>query len=290
MIFKSKICRWLRVIFNEVCCIIFLPQILSTSGPIALALHDEKAWQWPGSIGPITWACFTFVNFLAFPDVWIRNFGTLDAKHFASKWFFPTSLIFLLMVLIPVLALGCFAMENIQQFDRQYDVQRSYFFFKELFLNSSISELSKLFVAASFVSVFITTIDTWLIGVLQYSYNINFLKSFNSSSLLLFSVSIITALIGNYIPGSAVYIVGLFVFPFLFLNALLFFSKINDKLYSYKGSLRYLLGWSSGIIATLIMIVVNYNDVENFAPHIILVGMLSQFAVFFLSPFVIKSK
>ena len=148
----------------------------------------------------------------------------------------------------------------------------------------------KLFIAASFASIFITTIDTWLIGILQYSSNSKKLNGFKASTLLLFGVSISSALVANYISASSVYIIGLFLFPFLFLNALLFLGKINTRLHSYKGSLRYICGWMSGLITTLIMIIAYWRTVEDMAPHIIFVSMVIQITVFVASPVIIKNK
>jgi len=269
-------------------CLIFVPVIASPRGPIVAALSDSRAWAWPPWVGPITWASFTFAAFLSFPDVWVRNFGTLHRKRYSSGWFFPVSLGLLLIALVPILALTCYGAENIGNFDRSYDVQRSFDKFRTLFVSSSAAGLSKWLIAAAFLCVFITTIDTWLIGLLQYSKDNRRLKGTPQSIAMLFGASIGAAIASHYMSGKFVYLIGLFLFPFLYLNMLLFFGKLRDK-WSCEGSgRRYVLGWIAGMIATLAAILLNWSHREALAPHIIFIGMVAQCLAFAIYPLFVR--
>ncbi len=275
------------LIFVGACCL-FIPVIFSAESPIVVAMKDSRAWQWPPLVGPITWATFTFAAFLSFPDVWIRNFGTLSTERFSSRWFFPLSFILLLVALVPILALTCYGAEMEAAFDRSYNVQRSLDRFQNLFFTASIPPLSKWLIAAAFLCVFITTIDTWLIGLLQYVKDNRRFQDAKSSMALLFGASIGAVGVSSLMSGKVVYISGLFLFPFLYFNAFLFFGKLRESWRIPGAGRRYQFGWASGMLATAISIALNWHQSEALAPHIILVGLVAQCIAFAIYPLVVR--
>lgn len=269
-------------------CLLFVPVLLSVTGPIVEAVRDEKAWCWPPWVGPVTWFTFTYATFLAFPDVWVRNFGTLSNKKFSNSWFFPASLALLLLALVPIVGLTCFGAESIGKFDRRYDVQGAFDFYRDTFISGTVHGLGKWLIAAAFICVFITTIDTWLIGILQYSDTSKRNSDASTAIILLLAAGTGAVTFSHFMSGEWVYVLGLFLFPFIYLNTLLFFSKMKSEWSEQGAWRRYVFGWSFGMIGTCTSIALRWNDKEDFAPNIILLGMLSQFVAFAIFPKICK--
>src|SRR5207237_7756708 len=83
-------------------------------------------------------------------------------------WFFPLSFGCLMIILVPILMLTLYGAKDLAIFDRSYDVPRSLHYFTSLFIDSKISALLKILIAAAFLCVFLTTVNTWIIGMSQH--------------------------------------------------------------------------------------------------------------------------
>lgn len=263
-------------------CVVLLPYILGGQSAIVNVAMRVDAWAWPPVIATATWMTFTFATFVAFPDVWIRNFGTLERQDFGSRSFFAKGFALLIAALVPILALSCYAAAKLGSFDRVYDVQRSLDFFAALFREGPNFGPVHWLVAAAFLCVFITTVDTWLIGVVQHSAAM-FRPTGRSSGVLIgipFAFALGAAALSNVVSGEGIYILGLFVFPFLYMNVLLFCGQVWPAWRAAAGERAYLWSWLAGAGGTALQLASDWPNRMNNAPFIIWNAMLVEVAVY----------
>jgi len=249
-------------------------------------------WSFAPLIGSITWFTFTFAVFLAFPDVWIRVFGTLDSKQFCTRTFFPLSFILLSLALLPILYLSAQAAKDIGVFDFRYDVQRCYDFFVNQFVELEVGPLGRIFIVCSFLAMFVTTIDTWLIGIAQHVSRFRRKKRGSALILWVFTASIMAVSLSSLMDGRAIFMIGLHLFPFIYFNSLLFLVNVFDFFEKDRMSGVLITGLIVGLVVTFFQITSYGSRAEEHAPDIIFWAMIAQISTFSvgLSLFKIQKK
>lgn len=231
-----------------------------------------------------TFTLFTAACFSSYPDVWVRNISSLEyfkgkEKNGSTLFVLTASLILLLLALIPLTFLSVPYLNTIHVFPMKFDVNATLNFYIDLFLKADIFDENPIalwFVVAGFICIFITTIDTWLIGIMQHLNR----KTKREIDLIIFLpyLIILSSLItASLLPQRGILVIGLFLFPFMFFNTIIFitvFSKrVNDIL--NITSIRNLL--FIGTLTTLLLIFIYWSDLENKAYLVIFLSFITMY-------------
>lgn len=242
------------------------------------------------SLPLITVVLFTAANFSSFPDVWVRNISSLKFPHKKATKYIILSFIFLVLLMVPATIIGFLQVDGLKSFSQTFDVPRTLEFYTSAFANSDILNTNSLlmwFLVGSFLCVFVTTVDTWLIGIMQHTYT-HFKR--NEFVLLMPFIAVLFSLaISFFMDQEKILIVGLFLFPCLFLSALVFVMIISSNYKEKVGfqNLFYYFLFSQTV--TLQLILYWNQELEKMAYAIILIPALLMLGMFFVTP-VFKSK
>ncbi len=245
----------------------------------------------PVNIFPlITFIIFSAANFSSFPDVWVRNISTLNFPNKNAIKYLIASFAFLVFLMIPITIIGFLQIDSLDSFSQTFDVPRTLQFYTSAFINSKLivsNHLVMWFLVASFLCVFITTVDTWLIGIMQHTYR--HIKRNELVLLMPFATIILTLSFAFFMNQEKRLIVGLFLFPILFCSTFTFVLIISPHYKNEVGFNTLFLYFLLSEASTLGLILLWNQKLEEMAYAIILIPAGLLFLLFFVTP-AIRSK
>ncbi|MEM7246833.1 MAG: hypothetical protein AAF533_15885 [Acidobacteriota bacterium] len=191
-------------------------EVSGVLAPSNLGRHDEPvpvlAW--------LTVVLFTGAAYSAYPDIFVRNFSSLSLQKGVKLWWLPLSFTLMLVALVPLTLLGLFMVES-EGIPLVFDPKATLDFFIREFRDWASSpdySLGVWLVVSGFLCMFITTIDTWLVGLMQH-FRGN--RRVAELRLLPYLVSGACLMVALCLHSKHVLLVGLITFPFLFYDCLL---------------------------------------------------------------------
>jgi len=259
--------------------------IRSETSAVDLVLTElsDKNFVWTDTLPPLTFAIMTAVAFFAFPDVWIRNISSLNVKRDSRVLWIAVSLILLLVLMGPITTVALHALSVQDGFDMRYDVPRTHQQVMSVFQASAIlrhDPFALWFVIASVLCVFVTTIDTWLIGTMQHLRLLKLKHATELISLTPFVIVLASVAISTLVRDKIILVVGLFVFPFLFFNMLCFLLQVFPSIKRDHSWIDVSVALLSGILLTATLIWLNFETLEEVPYAVILYSGVAVLAVF----------
>lgn len=234
---------------------------------------------------PIAWitiALTAAVWFFASPDMWVRNFSSLQGSVGKRRLMIAGTWLGLIFLLVPLTLLGLAQLNSstggpIHRFDVPVVLE----FFVGAFSNPNntvFDPVGRQFAVAGFLCIFITTIDTWLIGTVQHALGSDRRRA-GYARLFPFVFSIGALILGALLPNEFILPFGLLIFPFYFFNPILFISEAwlrstNIPRHAYTRTL-----WA-GIATTLICELVFINNIRERAWHTMFASAVAEYTVF----------
>lgn len=258
-------------------------------------VNDLNAWDivltkknWPQTefLPVLTFFTMVIVLFSSFPDVWVRNFSTVCLSKKKRKAMLFFSCFFLVATVCALTLLGLVHVKYLNgNFSQTYSVGRSVDFYVELFkkyAQTNKTSLARWYVFAPIICIFITTIDTWLVGFMQHFCIIVKNGRQLKYSIWPFILVLIGITIGSTLSSHAVLAFGFFVFPFLYLNPIICELVISPRLRSLGGEKIAILSFCVGCAVNLLMVCKNFENLEVKAPEIIFWPAASMYLTFIL--------
>lgn len=238
-----------------------------------------------GIVRPLTWVTvmlFTFAWFSSWPDVWIRNMGTLEGSVRQRTLAICGTALGIIIFLIPLTILALVPLTELSEPTGKFEVDRAITFFGGMFRRLASDPLQGAvtwLVTSSFICIFITTIDSWLIGVVHHVCMRLRQRKVESVRLLPYALAIGGAIIGISVPAKGILAIGLFAFPCLFLNTLFLISEAWLRWRIAIPGKSYMLALASGLLVTLVCVVVFWEDLEGKGQHTIFASAVAVYGV-----------
>lgn len=258
-----------QVLVFVVACLAIIPTAWENAGTVSAMFTNPRARSFPDATGTLVWIAFTFACFAGFPDVWIRNFGTIPSTTSRGRRFWFVNLAALLAVFLPIIVLTAYGAQMKNVFDHVYDVDRAFIYYRDLYFNSSSSLFVKLLIAAAFLCIFVTTINTWLIGISQHAKAAPGLKSGRVYVLAPFAAVAVSVVGSRLVDGDTVYAMGLYLFPLLFISMFVLLYRAAPFLKTYSGPITLILSCFAGIVTTTTCLIARWDSRHENAPYII---------------------
>lgn len=200
------------------------------------------------------------------------------------------SVLCLILTVIPLTILGVYPLLNTSDIDMSYDVPRTHRTFADLFAQSTVLKTDPIalwLVIAAMICAFITTVDTWLIGIMQHLASTVRVRRDDIVIISPYAMVLIGAIGATMLSGKLFLAVGLYLFPYLFFNTLFFLCEVFPSLKRFTGPWQLMGCLFIGFLITTGMIATNWSDQElvKVPDSVILFSALGIYTVFFIMAF-----
>ena len=192
-----------------------------------------------------------------------------------------TSFVVMILMLIPYTFLGMPAIDSVYTFSREYDANGTISYYARLFSESHFiinDPIIGWFIVASFVCIFVTTIDTWLIGLMQNIVHPENVSNPYRVVALPYICSVIPSLFAFFLPARALLLIGLISFPLMFFNNICVINSLKERskllISNIYGTLAF------GLLGTLVMVYCFWDRIHLMASAIIVYPAILQYFVF----------
>lgn len=210
---------------------------------------------------------FTAAFFCSFPDVWIRNFSTLKRnKDSKIKTMYGSCVGGMMIFMGITFILASPIVAEIPVFKQTYNtylpLERMIFYFNSKpILAHNINFLWYFFI--TLVCVYVTTMDTWLIGLMQHSSK-KIQSALHKVSFIPFVYLFFVILIGSVISKELFYVCGILLFPSFTFNLIVFAFEIASP--NTPGLNSRELTWFliSSFVITILQCVYHYGELGHF--------------------------
>lgn len=218
---------------------------------------------------PATYVLFTIAGFGAFPDTWVRNFTTIRTSKDESFKHLSVSVIGLLFVLVPLTVLGLLVFKQTDKLDFRFDCLRTHDAFVGQFLSAPVisqDPLLRWFIVACLLCAFITTIDTWLIGIAQHARRFRRGISVEILNISPFFAVFVSVAVAAMLSNRGVFVTGLLIFPFLFFNWVFLAAGVFPNVKAFQNRFILLTAIGAGVLMTVAQVILKWDHLEVF-PH-----------------------
>lgn len=238
-------------------------------------------------IPPTTFVLMTAAGFCAFPDVWIRNVSTMNLPRAAKLRWLNGSVVCLIASVIPLTILGTYPLLDSTNVDLIYDVPRTHSTFVELFAHSKLLKTDPIalwFVISAMICAFVTTVDTWLIGIMQHLASVVRVRREDVVIVSPYVMVLVGAIGATALHGKLFLAIGLYVWPYLFFNTLFFIIEVFPSVKCVVLPWHVILCLAVGFFITTVMVATNWSQeqLERIPDSVILlsaIGIYTTFAV-----------
>lgn len=216
----------------------------------------------------------------SFPDVWIRNVSSLRVSLQSKRTVLTGSFIIMALLLMPYTLLSLPVLDSVSEFSREFDTGATVLFYIGLFRESvPLDAMSVWYFVAAFVCIFITTIDTWLIGIMQHNVRREHVRNPYRVFILPYIFAVVAALAAYCVTAKEILLIGIITFQFLFFNHIWIISTILRK---PKYTTNWLYGTlATGLLATVIMVFCFWDELALKAPSMTLTAAMLQYLYLF---------
>lgn len=260
----------------------------------SLGALSAKNFSLNGKLPAFVWVLIAFSYFAAFPDAWVRNFSSLFSmgdKKVKSPIYLIMSFAFIIIALLLITSLTFSSLSNKTHFSYKFDINTTINYYSARFshiINDSERFYTGWFALGAFLSVFLTTINTWMIGYLQHVsiYKNRKPKLYRLLSNPIYLIVLVT-LLGFMVSSKILLYVGLFWFPLGFINILLFLRAAFPRMKNICSTRLLLVAAIAGIFSTGLTEIIWTSCLQENAYLVILLSYVSILTI--LTPTVFRA-
>jgi hypothetical protein len=252
------------------------------TGDVLHALPDRLVRTGPA--GPVAFALMVAAGFVGYPDVWIRNVSTLRTPPASRLWWIVGSFLLLGIAVVPVTIPALFPLADLSKFDNALSLPKAHQYLAEALTSSRLfgeSSFAFSLLVATIFCAFVTTINTWLMTIMQHLGNAFGYRNVNAVTMAPFAVMLIVLFGAAFLKDDLMLPVGLTVFPFAFFATLLYFGAIFPVLRPLLAS-PAMSGLVVGETVTWVMVYWNWRSLEAWSGHIMLASAAGVYLTFLL--------
>ena len=258
----------------------------------SLGAMNAKNFSLVGKLPAFVWVLIAFSYFAAFPDAWVRNFSSLFSvgdKKVKSPIYLFVSFVFILIALLLITSLSFSRLADKVQFSYKFDINTTINYYSARFtdiISDSEHFYAGWFALGAFLSVFLTTINTWLIGYLQHIsiYKNRKPKLYKFLANPMYLIAFVT-LSGFMLSSKTLLYVGLFWFPLGFVNILLFLRAAFPIIRKVCSTRLLLIAAMTGILSTGFTEIIWTSCLQENAYLVILCSYLSILVILAITAF-----